>query len=461
MANVFISFLGTNNYTRCNYFFSDFVTGIKKIEKIRFVQEALIEHLCANWTVNDKIFIFLTKDAETLNWNDGGQKERDGKVIDQDKDGYPLKGLKTQIAKMKLKASVIPVTDVPEGYSEKQIWEIFTLVQKSVEKEDTLWFDITFGFRSLPMLVMVLLQYLKTIKNIKVGGIYYGAFESLGKIKDVGQIPLDKRDAPVLNLTAFHNMQIWTAGADIFTNFGDAGRIREAIQQDCEKERNVQGRKIIHEKLNLLADSLEKTGLLFDTARGLEIYGGEPFEKVKLAVKELKNNNEVPAPLKPLLDTIHLKLNSFASNNIHNGFAAVKWCINHHLIQQGITLLQETIVSWLCELSNLDWEIENDRKLASQAIKIVAKNKPKDSWLNLSKKREAESKMLQSTIRNFKNLAEGYCRLSTLRNDINHGGCRNENDNKPHKAEVFKCQLEEIYESINSSISTTLQPEFA
>ena len=55
--NVFISFLGTNNYLETYYSIGDF----KSSQPVRFIQEALIEHLCREWTSEDKIFIFCTK----------------------------------------------------------------------------------------------------------------------------------------------------------------------------------------------------------------------------------------------------------------------------------------------------------------------------------------------------------------------------------------------------------------
>ena len=47
--NVFISFLGTNNYLETYYSIGDF----KSSQPVRFIQEALIEHLCREWTSED------------------------------------------------------------------------------------------------------------------------------------------------------------------------------------------------------------------------------------------------------------------------------------------------------------------------------------------------------------------------------------------------------------------------
>lgn len=72
---VFISFLGTNNYVQCRYD----INGVVSVP-VRFVQEALIEHICKDWTEEDRIFIFCTSKEKSgengsneINWLDNGQ----------------------------------------------------------------------------------------------------------------------------------------------------------------------------------------------------------------------------------------------------------------------------------------------------------------------------------------------------------------------------------------------------
>ena len=72
---VFISFLGTNNYVQCRYD----INGVVSVP-VRFVQEALIEHWCKEWTEQDRILIFCTSKETTgengskeMNWLDNGQ----------------------------------------------------------------------------------------------------------------------------------------------------------------------------------------------------------------------------------------------------------------------------------------------------------------------------------------------------------------------------------------------------
>ena len=53
------------------------------------------------------------------------------------------------------------------------------------------------------MLAIVVLNYAKTLKKIKLRGIYYGAFEVLGSFEEASKIPISERRVPVLDLTTY------------------------------------------------------------------------------------------------------------------------------------------------------------------------------------------------------------------------------------------------------------------
>ena len=125
---VFISFLGTNNYVLCRY-------DIGEAAPVRFVQEALIEHFCKEWSEDDRILIFCTSKEKTgengskeINWFDNGQP----RVTDEsEKIGlqHRLQDLKARIG---LKAQ-IEEHDIKAGFTEEEIWDIFDTVYAEEE----------------------------------------------------------------------------------------------------------------------------------------------------------------------------------------------------------------------------------------------------------------------------------------------------------------------------------------
>ena len=71
---VLLSFLGTDNYIETHY-----QIDIFKSPLVRFVQEAIIDHLCTDWGQDDRIYVFLTDAARVKNWEN--YEQREGKHI--------------------------------------------------------------------------------------------------------------------------------------------------------------------------------------------------------------------------------------------------------------------------------------------------------------------------------------------------------------------------------------------
>ncbi|MFQ5561038.1 MAG: TIGR02221 family CRISPR-associated protein, partial [Nitrospinota bacterium] len=204
MSKVFISFLGTGKYCECNYALKG-----KTVHGVRYIQEALLDLLSCDFTQSDRALIFTTKEAEAKNWTEKLEK---------------------RLSPFGKRFSVENVS-VPDGGSEKEIWEIFTIVFNTLKEGDDVILDITHGFRSLPMLSIVLLNYARFLKRINVRGIYYGAFEALGNRSEVEKIPLSERNAPVFDLTSFDVIQQWGFASENFVNYGNAEKVSELLEK--------------------------------------------------------------------------------------------------------------------------------------------------------------------------------------------------------------------------------------
>ena len=151
-----ITILGNNNYLKCNY---------DEFDNCVYIQEALIKKYKDEIS---EVVVFATKDSLDTNWSEG-----------EDAEGNYDPGLKKTLEnlqeKEKFDFNFKPVK-IPTGYSEKEIWEIFNLFVKEIEKNDNVYFDITHGFRYQQMLVMNILNYAKVLKNINIKSIDYVLF---------------------------------------------------------------------------------------------------------------------------------------------------------------------------------------------------------------------------------------------------------------------------------------------
>ena len=63
----------------------------------------------------------------------------------------------------------VPIVD---KVTECTIWEFFRQVYDTIDEKDTIYFDITHGFRSLPLAVLSILHYARELKSIEIGKVY-------------------------------------------------------------------------------------------------------------------------------------------------------------------------------------------------------------------------------------------------------------------------------------------------
>lgn len=70
---------------------------------------------------------------------------------------------------------MLPISD---DCSEEEYWEIFTQVLQAIPKGKVVLLDVTHGFRSLPLLTVLILTCLRTVRKVTLQHVLYGAFEA-------------------------------------------------------------------------------------------------------------------------------------------------------------------------------------------------------------------------------------------------------------------------------------------
>ncbi|MDY0143360.1 MAG: TIGR02221 family CRISPR-associated protein [Bacteroidales bacterium] len=416
---VFISVLGSTNYGTCKYEFKEknCLSG-----ELRFIQEATLQMLdAASWNSESVGFICVTegdRGSYNLNWKDNGHKDRTSGCY------IHCEGLETRISKLSLPFSVKPV-QIKDGNSKEEIWEVFDTVFKLLKDEDEIYFDITHGFRYLPMLILVLSNYAKFLKNIKVKSITYGNFEAR-----------NNGIAPIIDITSFSVLQDWTSATQTFLETGQTANIVNLVTKY---------------DLNALKNFATE---IFEV-RGRNIYSGLSAIEAK---KELQNVELKEPPFNNLKNKLINLFDSFKLNSVDNIYSAVKYCDEFGLIQQGFTLFIEFIISKVildCEVINSDedlYDIEL-RSVVSSALSL--KNVDKFDFNRFSAEQKEEYTIIVQKIFELsykKNLTgKIYNSLSSGgRNDLNHGGFRPISETKD--TGYFKNKLKEYinrYEKLN------------
>ena len=412
----------------CIYFY-----GTQSAPLTCFVQEATLRFFCSEWKETDRVLIFTTQLAYEKNWIDNGHKDN-------------RNGLSRRIADLDLKARLKQVS-IPDGHSEKEIWEIFETVFNQIEEGDKVVFDITHAFRSIPMLAIVVLHYAKVLKQINLQGIYYGAFESLGPYEKVKMMDPENRKAPILDLTAFDQLLDWSLAVDRFLGAGDAKAIsalaKGAVAPIIQKSK---GKDEAAAAIKYFADALETFTRNLSSCRCPEISSSVEHLRNEL---DKSRNIELLKPIVPLFETIHREIAVFNSDPIHDGLKAARWCLEHNLIQQGYTILVETLISYWVLTAGDEPTDEKSRQIASQAVTIFLNNTPESDWLFPSKEHPENARRYVEVIKENKPIAGIYDTLRGYRNDLNHAGYKK----APYAASLFSKNLEKFIEKIENALT--------
>lgn len=389
---VFISILGAGYYESC-YYVHEY--GHRPSHPTRFIQEAMIDYFgVRSWRKkNEGIgYIFLTDKAKTQNWNVPNQKRFNQKA--QKEEEYV--GLEALVGKC------VETAGIPDGMNKEQLWKIFGIIYDKLQEDDELYIDLTHAFRSLPMLLLVLCNYAKFLKKVKVKAITYGNYEARN---------IDTNEAPIVDLLPLSQLQDWTFAAANFIENGDVSRLVKLSNSDYVK------------KMETFINQMR-------FCRGREIYDPKSLYEAGVITEEEKET--LPKVLPPILEKINdsVPRNKFAQEqNAWNCIYAAEWCYKMKQYQAAVTMLQEGVVTFLCEYCGYPVHEEKFRELISASFEKVKRgqfNFKTDKNGNLKFDEKDVNETIEKTNLNKKSpLLEFYEKLREIRNDFNHAGMLN------------------------------------
>lgn len=372
MAKKFISFLGTTDYAEVFYE----LNGIKTETKVKFVQQALIQLICTNFDIEkDKVIILLTDKARATNWEK----------------------LKESLKILNVPDEMIIPLDIPEEKGEAGVWKLFEKIYNEVlEQDDSVIFDITNAFRFLPVVMYSVLRYAQYLKNVKIEGIYYGAYEQM-----------ENEIEPIINLTETYEIIEWAAAANIFTNYGIAEELSKRIKKQ-DKEFVDTGK---------LSDSILTVSRNINYSRGLRIMEGNIFQNCIEKINLYKDDNKINPALTPILETVTNKIKDFENNSVLNFLPAVEWYMDHDMPAEALSMMKEGIVSYLLAKNELNYKDSQLRLLLGKRMSYAKEYKYQSYE---EKFKESVEKIMEQDV--SKELNEVVKSFNNFRNDIDHCG---------------------------------------
>ncbi len=455
MALHFMAVLGTSLYEPVYYSLNNKFTD----KECQFAQTAVINYYLEELKEDGKVTIYVTEKAKTTNLDKreytASEEKRaqswvtplKSKVVE----GAEKPGLLSEIQELCEDLDVNTVS-IPDCNNEEEIWDMFQIIYQNIQQDDEIIFDITHGFRSIPMLAIAVVNYANIIRGCKFKAIHYGAFEASKKVEINGA---KVKRTNIIDLTSFSDLMSWSNAADNFIRFGNSNQMQEVFIEKYngipnENKREWSGIKKLVNEADVLSNTLR-------TSRGADVKRKQSsikaaYKEYNEAVKQIDTNetnyfNEIE-PLYELLGTVSDRYKSLdKEKNYEVGLSVVEWCIDNGMIQQGYTALEETIITYLCDQYELDDMDYSDREeIVNKAVNIVKiyyqkrldenqilkkdflKEEYVDKGIVLD---EVFDKILDVMQGISKELSGVFSTIKDCRNDINHFGMRK--DPSPYK----------------------------
>lgn len=298
---------------------------------------------------------------------------------------------------------------IPSGQSAAELWAMFAAIEGEINPGDRIIFDITNGFRSLPVLAFLAASFVRVVRGANVERMLYGAFDATSE-----------GVTPVFELTPLLALLDWTTATDAFLKYGRADDLVALARRGDGGP------------LDALARGLDTLTAGLQTSRPAEVQ--RSASGLATLVAGARADAATPAPIDLLLDRISAEYAPLghpspddparASEVLRGQVAIVGWYVQKGLFVQAITLAREWLVSLVVASGGGDLFADDDRALAEGAI-----NRPRSPtaqlWNPQLRRKEdvpippamrsaAQGQLLQSLWRDTRD----------LRNDLSHTGMR-------------------------------------
>lgn len=261
-------------------------------------------------------------------------------------------------------------------------------IEQYLNKGDELYIDITHSFRSIPFYMMNLLIYLQFVSNKKIAikSVSYGMFEA--KQEHNG-------NTPVVEMTSILNVNDWLVGAYSFKEFGNAQMISKLIERE--------NRRDISKRLSTFSDVM-----------GLGYLDG--ISKQVSNLNAMKNETFSPIPNCILPHTISDYIKRFnCKTESEFQFQIAKWYFEHQNYACSYISLLETILTYVQEICELDFENDVDNSDFAKILLNVKKNKDKFSLDEINR-----NKQILIHKQHYSDLCKAAQDINTIRNNIAH-----------------------------------------
>ena len=269
-------------------------------------------------------------------------------------------------------SKIVPVR-IPPGADEEELWVIFEKIVESVPEDSSIVFDITHSFRSLPMISLLAVAYLKSARRANLKHLLYGAFEARDD---------QCNSTPVFDLTPMVSLLDWLSAYErLFYSLDGSGLadLLNKIQNNAYKGK----RRNPPEQLKKLGQALTDFAGSLNLGRVQHTLDLVPRILQYSSNESLLEETESWArPLKQVLPLVSSVLHQIAERG--DDELDTHWRLAHLYYDKGfylqsISLIREWIVSRFCREYDPHARIfdRDIRKNAEDGLNHIANQKAK------------------------------------------------------------------------------------
>lgn len=411
-------FLGTGRYSETIYQNAEYVMESK------FTQEYLVSYYAKiKQDPFGEIVVFATEESRSKN----------GQAFRETLEGTPIKWVYYD-----------------ESISEKP-WLLFEKIDSNVAPGDSIVFDVTHGFRSIPLISLVSSELaLLFNENMNIEAVYYGNFKGEGEM------------SPFVDLTSILELQEWSNAVRSLKQTGNPALL---IDLDAKQKKNyMEMQKLANNPLSNdllrmfgLGNAVQKLTKSIAFCRLHDVKAS--WLLTEAAIDKIESSSsEKSYPYIKIKEQLAFIFEDFrqAKSNADFYGAAIKWCVRYGLYQQSITFMLESVITVFCERFGVKKNSRDNRYAISLLLKhdeikkdkgnnLAAFVKSLDAAVGKSELKESDIERIEAIVMEksvfFHNT---YNNLNNYRNNFNHAGT-NEHVIGEAKLEAF---IKEHYQDV-------------
>ncbi|GAB4533094.1 MAG: hypothetical protein Fur0018_22140 [Anaerolineales bacterium] len=336
--------------------------------------------------------------------------------------------------------------EIPSGRSEQEIWQLFSTMTETILQapEQHIVFDITHGFRSLPVLALLAAAYARSAFDVHIDAVLYGAFDASKDNK-----------TPMFDLSPMLTLLEWAAATDSFNRTGDSRYLSSLLQQQ---------QKALALRWQGQSEKLSQLSALGNLAAGMEKITQalrliRPHKAMELAVN-LPEYTEKAGPVLAeaagalpftlLLDRVNstyapLGLEGSDQNQklaLEKERLMIRWYAEREQWVQAAALAREWLVSWV--MAHLGITPETSSAERHRVEGFV--NSEAEAYLQAKKEARPFTPIFLRDLPQVETVLSLWKSFTEVRNDILHAGMRDEPGDPKSLIQQIETALKRIEE---------------